>query len=88
MRLKVLENIGRFDEAASLTLQKGDPIGAIHLLLRSQEPGAMDKAIQTLVDGMWKHYSLGRTKPPDEEIAGLLNIAKSIAPNHDEVWYF
>jgi hypothetical protein len=58
-RIAALEQLGRFAEAAELSIQEGRPLDAITFFNRAGDPHSIQRAAETALEGLWQQYSLG-----------------------------
>ncbi|KAG8917721.1 hypothetical protein FRC02_002906 [Tulasnella sp. 418] len=88
LRLQVLENMQRFDEAASLAISRGEIVKGIDLCLRSTSSDSKGTARKALVDALWTKFSLGNTPPAKTETEELMKRAPLVAEGHSEIEMF
>jgi hypothetical protein len=81
-RATLLENHGRYLEAAELHLSENRPLDAIRDFLK--EKGSCDtihQATKILLDGLWRRCSFGLTSKEvaaDQDVNQLLNLASEL----------
>lgn len=57
-RATLLENDGRFSEAADCHLAEGDRLKAIQSFIRDGTEASTVKAVECILEGLWSHLSL------------------------------
>jgi hypothetical protein len=75
---ELLENLGRYLEAAQLHLSKNRPLNAIRVFLRKGSRDAIQGATKIVLDGLWPKCSFGvpsRKVADDQGVADLLKLA-------------
>ncbi|KAG8941463.1 hypothetical protein FRC03_004498, partial [Tulasnella sp. 419] len=88
LRLQVLENMQRFDEAASLAISRGEIIKGIDFYLRSSNSDSKGTALKTLIDALWTKFSLGNPPPAQAETEELMGRARLVVEGHSEIEMF
>ena len=78
-RATLLENHGRFSEAAELHLLENRPLDAIKDLLKeTSSRDAIQKATKIVLDGLWHRCSFGimsKEVASDQDVSQILNLA-------------
>ncbi|OCH88979.1 hypothetical protein OBBRIDRAFT_757238 [Obba rivulosa] len=79
----VLEELSRFAEAAQLHLSEGRTLEAIRLFLLDGSAESTERASRCILDGLWRHLSLGLTVSPevtreDNTLQELLHLSNSL----------
>ncbi|KAI9462689.1 hypothetical protein HD554DRAFT_2288449 [Boletus coccyginus] len=97
-RATLLENLGRYLEAAEVHLSGNRPLDAIRdLLKKSGSRDAIQKATKIVLDNLWRRCSFGITSKEvaaDRDVGELLNLADQLPPDfldpmdHHEVSMF
>ena len=81
-RATLLENHGRYLEAAELHLSENRPLDAIRDLLKEKgSRDAIQKATKIVLDGLWRRCSFGITSKEvaaDRDVGELLNLASQL----------
>ena len=79
-RSTLLEQLGRFAEAADCHLADGDRLGAIQLLIRDQSPASTARAVECILEGLWEYLSLCTPEEhwEDPMIADLLGQSEHL----------
>lgn len=99
-RADLLEKAGKLVDAAELHLAEGRTLVAINLLLQDRDDErALPRAVDALLDGLWKCLSFG-IKPnvprsmPDSMLDSLLHLAEDIVKSTNlsehkqtQVWF-
>lgn len=83
-RATLLEDLGRYTDAAELHFAEGNTFEAIRLLtLDRTNEVSMQRALQCVLDGLWIHLSCGAAiteelLEPNSTIAKLLRLSDSL----------
>lgn len=84
-RATLLENLGRYLEAAEVHLSGNRPLDAIRdLLKKSGSRDAIQKATKIVLDNLWHRCSFGITSKvvaADRDVGELLNLAGQLPPD-------
>ncbi|KAJ3514932.1 hypothetical protein NLJ89_g2078 [Agrocybe chaxingu] len=77
-RAALLENLGRFREAAEVHLDEGRTLDAIRLFLMDENEDSILRGQDCIVRGLWEHASFGvNLSERKEEVARLLALASN-----------
>lgn len=69
-RVTLLEQYGRFSDAADIHLQEGRAIDAIRLFLKdTQNSKSIKRAAETVLQGLWNELSFAVTVPSQGSVA-------------------
>lgn len=77
-QIQTLQTIGRFAEAAELTLKEGNVIGAIDLFLEANDPASHKRVVSCVLDRLWRCHPLGAPKTSLSDTDQLLRRIKRL----------
>lgn len=79
-QIELLVAHGRVADAAELHLSEGRTIEALELFLKDKgDPNqSMQRAIHCILQGLWREFSLGIRKSPNDIVVKFLSYAGSI----------
>ncbi|KAG8924690.1 hypothetical protein FRC02_010262, partial [Tulasnella sp. 418] len=79
MLIEVYEDMQEFDKAAQVALRQGDELRAARLHLKSTDGRSRDRAMKSLLNKLWKHFTLDSVlRPDDSYVDEVIKVAQAV----------
>ncbi|KAG8924689.1 hypothetical protein FRC02_010261, partial [Tulasnella sp. 418] len=85
MLIEVYEDMEEFDKAAEVALRQGEELRSAQLHLKSKDVSSREQAMKSLLNRLWRHFTLDSTLQPDDsymdEVIKVAQTVKSVDLN-------